>query len=97
MEIIFILYLGLLAYILIQKLRGRGIFWNSASKKDAPAKKMGQENKSEHTPAIKLVLQKKSADMHPDSGETTTLFLTDKDSFREEWEIIDDDDAEEPT
>jgi hypothetical protein len=58
---------------------------------------MRQENKSELTPGIKLVLRESADDMHPESEETITLILTDRDSFHEEWEIIADDDAEGPT
>ncbi len=94
MELIIIIYAGLIAYILIQKLRGRAIPWNSTSTEDVHAEEMRQANKSEHIPAIKSVMQKESDDMHPESEETVTLILTERDSFREEWEIIADDDAE---
>jgi hypothetical protein len=97
LELIIILYAGLLAYILIQKLRGRAIPWNSTGTKDVHGKEMRQENKSELIPAIKLVLRESSDDVHPESGETITLIFTDRDSFHEEWEIIADDDAEGPT
>ena len=97
MELIIILYVGLLAYILIQMLRGRRIPWNSTGPKDVDAKEMRQENKSEIIPAKKLVSRESADDPHPESGETITLILTDTDSFNEEWEIIADDDAEGPT
>ncbi len=97
MELVIIIYAGLLAYILIQKLRGCDIPWNSTGTKDMHGKEIRQENKSELIPAIKLVLQEQSDDMHPESGETITLVLTDKDSFHEDWEIFADDNAEGPT
>ncbi len=97
MELIIILYAGLLGYILIQKIRGRGIPWNSTGTKDVHAKEMRQENKSELSPGIKLVLRESADDMHPESEETITRIFTDRDSFNEEWEIIADDDAEGPT
>ena len=97
MELIIIFYAGLLAYILIQRLRGRNLSWNSTGTEDVPTEEMRPENQPEHTPAIKLVLQKEPDNMPPDLGETTNLILTDRDSFGEEWEIIADDDAEGPT
>jgi hypothetical protein len=93
MELVIIIYVGLLAYILIQMLLGRRIPWNSTGAEDVRAEEIRQE----HLPAIKSVLQKESKDMDPKSEETLTLILTEQDSFRKEWEIIADDDAEEPT
>jgi hypothetical protein len=97
MELVIILYAGLLAYILIQKLRGCGIPWNSTSTKDVHGKEMRQESKSELIPANKLLSRESSDDVHPESGETITLILTDRDSFHKEWEILADDEAEGPT
>lgn len=97
MELIIILYAGLFAYILIQKLRGRGIPWNSTGTKDVHVKEMRQENKSELFPGNKLVLRESADGLHPESGETFTLIIADRDSFHEKWEILTDDDAEEQT
>lgn len=97
MELIIIFYAGLLAYILIQRLRGRGLPWNSTGTEDVPAEEMRPKNQPEHTPAIKLVLQKEPDNMPPDLGETTTLLLTDRDFWGEEGEIIDEDEVEGPT
>jgi hypothetical protein len=91
MELVIILYAGLLVYILIQKLRDRDIPWNSTSTKGVYGKEIRQENKSALIPASKLVLREQSDDVHPESGETITLILTDRDSFHEEWEIVADD------
>ncbi|MDI6853912.1 MAG: hypothetical protein QME75_09980 [Deltaproteobacteria bacterium] len=95
MDLVVIIYVGLLAYALIQKLRGRRIPWDSTGTEDVRAEEMRQEDKSEHIPAVKLVLQKESDYMPPESEETVALTFTDKDSFREEWETIVDDDAKD--
>ncbi|MFP3866791.1 MAG: hypothetical protein ACLFUU_01340 [Desulfobacteraceae bacterium] len=96
MELVIILYAGLLAYILIQKLRGRGIIWDSNSKKVIHGKEIRPENQSELLPPSKLVLPESSDNLPPESGETITQILTEGDSFYEEWEIVaDDDDAEQ--
>ncbi|MDD3582124.1 MAG: hypothetical protein PHW74_14035 [Desulfobacca sp.] len=95
MELVIILYAGLLAYILIQKLRGRSIIWNSNSKTDVHSQEIRQKNQSEPLPAIKVVLQESSDNLLPESGETITLILTEGDAFHAEWELVEDEDAEE--
>jgi hypothetical protein len=44
---------------------------------------------------INLTSHTLSNKLHPESGETIALIFTDKDSFHEEWEILDDSDLNE--
>ena len=87
--IIFILVV--LAYCFFLKLIEYAIYRRAMDKEDTRSEAIRGMNKSESITSIKLALQKSSDHVPPESGETITLFLTDKDSFHEEWEIIDDD------
>ena len=87
-----ILILTVLAYCFILKLIEYFLSKKTIHKEDTYGEHTTGTNEFNQISMTNLTSQTLSNQSHPESGETIALIFTDKDSFHEEWEILDDSD-----
>ena len=87
-----ILIITVLAYCFILKLIEYCLSKKTMHKEDTYGEYTMGTNKFNKISMINLTSHTLSNQLHPESRETIALIFTDKDSFHEEWEILEDSD-----
>ncbi len=90
METIMLIFI-ILAYCIILKLIEYAISKRMPNKENITSAFIRGKDECRFISAIKLTLKNSSDQFPPDSKETITMLFTDKDSFHDEWGIIEDD------
>ena len=90
-----ILILTVLAYCFILKLIEYFLSKRTMHKEDTYEEHTTGTNEFKQIPMTNRTSHTLFNHLHHESGETIALIFTDKDSFHEEWEILDDSDLNE--